>query len=139
MQTTKKDLWLRLKHYQFGHLVPPNFWQQVLEAFGGADAPSKAFANKLARKLGWSTGFALRAIAEYRKFVYLGMVSRFSVTPSKIIDQVWHEHQLFTQAYRSFCGEVLGRHFDHNPELIPLANQTGVLSGAIPRRAGSRP
>ena len=125
--TTKRELWLRLREYQFDHLVPPNFWQQVMEAFGGADAPTKAFAAKLARKLGWSTRFARRAIAEYRKFVYLGMVSPFSVTPSKIINQVWHEHQLFTQAYRNFCTEVLGGNFDHSPELIPLDDQTGVF------------
>jgi hypothetical protein len=119
----KKTLWLRLKTYEFDHLVPPSLWQRVVEAFGGADAATKAFADKLARKLGWSTPFALKAVAEYRKFVYLGMVSDFPVTPSKVIDQVWHEHQLFTQGYRSFCSEILGRHFDHHPELIPAEEQ----------------
>jgi hypothetical protein len=125
--TSKKDLWLRLKEYHFDHLVPPTFWQQIMDAFGGEDAPTKAFADKLARKLGWSTSFARRAIAEYRRFVYLGMVSPFSVTPSKVIDQVWHEHQLFTEAYRKFCAEVLGRHFDHTPELVPIDDQTAVF------------
>ena len=127
VKRTKKELWLRLKEYHFDHLVPANFWQHVTKAFAGPDAPTKAFANKLARKLGWTTEFALRAIDEYKKFVYLGMVSDFNVTPSKIVDHVWHEHQLFTQAYRNFCGEVLGRHFDHNPELIPIDDQTGVF------------
>ena len=28
----------------------------------------------------------------------------FGVTPSKVIDQVWHEHILFSRAYRDFCG-----------------------------------
>ena len=83
----KKTLWLRLKTYEFDHLVPPSLWQRVVEAFAGADAATKAFADKLARKLGWSTPFAFRAVAEYRKFVYLGMVSDFPVTPSKVIDQ----------------------------------------------------
>jgi hypothetical protein len=131
----KKALWLRVKGYEFDHLVPPSLWQQVVRAFGGADAATKAFADKLARKLGWSRPFALRAVAEYRKFVYLGMVSDFPVTPSKVIDQVWHEHQLFTQAYRQFCGEVLGRHFDHHPELIPadeqLANYQSQYHGTL--------
>ena len=131
----KKALWLRLKAYEFDHLVPPSLWQQVAEAFGGADAATKAFADKLARKLGWNSPFALRAVAEYRKFVYLGMVSDFPVTPSKVIDQVWHEHQLFTQAYRRFCDEILGRHFDHHPELIPadeqLANYEAQYRGTL--------
>ena len=119
----KKALWLRLKAYEFDHLVPPSLWQQVVDAFGGTDAATKAFADKLARKLAWSRPFALRAVAEYRKFVYLGMVSDFPVTPSKVIDQVWHEHQLFTEGYRKFCSEILGRHFDHHPELMPATEQ----------------
>ena len=135
----KKALWLRLKAYEFDHLVPPSLWQQVVEAFGGADAATKAFADKLARKLGWSTPFALKAVAEYRKFVYLGMVSDFPVTPSKVIDQVWHEHQLFTQGYRRFCSEILGRHFDHHPELMPADRTARDLPGAIPRDAGAVP
>jgi hypothetical protein len=131
----KKRLWLRLKAYEFDHIVPPSLWQQVAEVFGGADAATKAFADKLARKLGWSSPFALKAVAEYRKFVYLGMVSDFPVTPSKVIDQVWHEHQLFTQAYRRFCDEILGRHFDHHPELMPadeqLANYEAQYRGTL--------
>lgn len=124
----KKDLWLRLKHYHFDHLVPAHLLDHVAAAFGGADASTKAFANKLARKLGWSAPFALRAIDEYKKFVYLGMVSDFSVTPPKVIDQVWHEHLLFSRAYRDFCRDVLGREFDHNPELVPTKEQTGVFN-----------
>jgi hypothetical protein len=119
----KKALWVRLKTYEFDDIVPPGLWPRVVAAFGGADAATKAFADKLARKLAWPRPFAREAIAEYRKFVYLGMVSDFPVTPSKVIDQVWHEHQLFTQGYRRFCREILGRHFDHHPELIPADDQ----------------
>ncbi|MEO7522021.1 MAG: hypothetical protein ABIW79_09410, partial [Gemmatimonas sp.] len=83
---------------------------------------------KLARKLGWSTSFAVRAISEYRKFVYLGLTAGFRVTPSKQIDQVWHEHLLFTKAYRDFCTEVLRHDFDHHPELVPVDVQTETFS-----------
>jgi hypothetical protein len=121
----KKELWLKLRAYHFDHLVPANIWQQVTAAFGGPDAFSKAFAAKIARKHGWSNAFALQAISEYKKFVYLGVVSDFHVTPSKIIDVVWHEHLLFTRAYRQFCDEVIGYQFDHNPELMPMADETG--------------
>lgn len=124
----KKNLWLRLKAYHFNHLVPPHLWIKVTAAFGGEDASTKAFADKIARKLEWKHRFALRAIREYKKFIYLGAVSDFVVTPSKIIDQVWHEHLLFTKAYRDFCTEVLGFSFDHNPELIPMTDQTGSFN-----------
>jgi hypothetical protein len=109
----KKDLWLRLKAYHFNHLVPPHLWIKVTAAFGGEDASTKAFADKIARKLEWKHRFALKAIREYKKFIYLGAVSDFVVTPSKIIDQVWHEHLLFTKAYRDFCSGVPGFRFDH--------------------------
>ena len=77
----KKDLWLRLKAYHFNHLVPPHLWIKVTAAFGGEDASTKAFADKIARKLQWKHRFALRAIREYKKFIYLGAVSDFVPTP----------------------------------------------------------
>ena len=80
---------------------------------------------KLPIKHGWTKQFALKAISEYKKFVYLGVVSNFHVTPSKIIDVVWHEHLLFTRAYREFCDEVIAYQFDHNPELLSVADETG--------------
>jgi len=120
----KKQLWLRLKHYHFEDLVPSQLRDHVRAVFGGTNAPTEAFASKLSRKLGWTRQFSLRSIEEYRKFVYLGVVSDASVTPPKVIDQVWHEHLLFSRAYREFCRDVLERDFDHNPELVPSDEQT---------------
>jgi hypothetical protein len=124
----KKELWLRLYNYHFNDLVPPNLWDKVTARFGGADASTKAFAHKLAIKLGWKNSFAQWAVAEYKRFVYLGVISDFVVTPSDIIDQVWHQHILFSKAYRSFCTDVIKYDFDHTPELISSGNQTGTFS-----------
>jgi hypothetical protein len=121
---SKKELWEGLRDYHFTNLVPIHLTDRVVEMFGGNDASTKAFANKLSRKLGWTAEFAFRSIAEYKKFVFLGVISSKNVTPSKIIDQVWHEHQLFTKAYREFCNEVIDKEFDHTPELIPVPEQT---------------
>ncbi len=121
---SKKDLWLRVRNYHFDHLAPPGLLDKLRAMFGGSDASTLAFADKLTRKLSWTRPFALRAIGEYKKFVYLGMVSDFPVTPARVIDQVWHEHLLFSRGYREFCDEVLGRNFDHNPELAPADEQT---------------
>jgi hypothetical protein len=124
----KKELWLRLHNYHFNELVPPNLWDKVTAKFGGTDASTKAFAQKLAIKLGWKNNFAQWAIAEYKRFVYLGVTSDFIVTPSDIIDQVWHLHILFSKAYRSFCSDVIKYDFDHTPELIASGSQTGTFS-----------
>lgn len=124
----KKELWLRIKAYHFDHLVPVELWDRISELFGGDDASEKAFAYKLARKLGWNKRYAMLAVQEYKKFVYLGMVAGFRVTPSKYIDQVWHEHLLFTKAYREFCNNILKQDFDHHPELVPDTEQTGIFN-----------
>jgi hypothetical protein len=124
----KKSLWLRLRNYHFDHVVAPGLWDHITAKFGHTNPSLKAFAGKIARKHGWKNAFALRAIEEYKKFVYLGTVSDFQVTPSKIIDVVWHEHILFSKAYREFCQDVLQHPFDHHPELIPMQDQTGRFS-----------
>lgn len=123
----KKDLWLRLKAYQFDHIVTPGVRDHITARFGKINPSLQAFAGKLARKHHWKNQFALRALSEYKKFVYLGLVSDFQVTPSKIIDVVWHEHMLFTKAYRDFCTDVINAPFDHYPELISLPGQTGIF------------
>lgn len=120
----KKELWLNIANYHFDHLVPINLWDELVAKFGGENPFTKAFADKLSRKLNWEKNFALKAIWEYKKFVYMGVLSDFSVTPSKIIDQVWHEHLLFSSGYRKFCNEVLLCNFDHNPELVSIDSQT---------------
>jgi hypothetical protein len=124
---SKRNLWIALKNYNFNGMVSPSVMQRVEEIFTGADAATQAFVEKLAYKRGWTKDFARRAVEEYRKFVYLGMVSEFSVTPSKVIDQVWHQHLQFTAGYDLFCQQVLGQRFDHFPELVPMDDQTGIF------------
>ena len=120
----KKELWLNIANYHFDHLVPTHLWDEIAAKFGGQSPFTKAFAAKLSRKLNWEKKFALRAIWEYKKFIYLGVTSDFSVTPSKVIDQVWHEHILFSNGYRKFCKEIIKYDFDHNPELVFVSSQT---------------
>src|SRR6266481_9757036 len=82
---SKTELWESLQDYHFTNLVPIHLTDRVAEMFGGKDASTKAFASKLSRKLGWTAEFAFRAIAEYKKYVFLGVISTENVTPSKII------------------------------------------------------
>jgi uncharacterized protein (TIGR04222 family) len=74
------------------------------------------FLSHLIRANGWSRPLALRAIEEYRKFVFLALVADHQVTPSDQVDQVWHLHLLFSDAYwNDFCPRVLGRPLHHHP------------------------
>jgi uncharacterized protein (TIGR04222 family) len=75
-----------------------------------------SFLSHLIRANGWSRPLALRAIEEYRKFVFLALVADHQVTPSDQVDQVWHLHLLFSDAYwNDFCPRVLGRPLHHLP------------------------
>ncbi|MFZ0408493.1 MAG: TIGR04222 domain-containing membrane protein [Cyanobium sp.] len=82
------------------------------------------FNDHLMRSNGWSHDFAVRAIAEYRKFIFLAMVADHQVTPSDQVDQVWHLHLLFSDAYwNDFCPRVLGRPLHHEPTRGGAAEQ----------------
>jgi hypothetical protein len=74
------------------------------------------FSDRLAKENGWSKEFALKAIEEYKKFMFLICVTNHPLTPSDEVDQVWHLHLLYTRSYwRDFCTEVLKREVHHGP------------------------
>ncbi|MBL0869648.1 MAG: hypothetical protein IBJ18_03625 [Phycisphaerales bacterium] len=82
------------------------------------DRPGDArpFSARLAQEQGWTREFTLRAINEYRKFVYLMATAPFAVTPSKVVDEVWHLHLMHTRSYwHELCGDVIGRELHHDP------------------------
>lgn len=94
----------------------PEHWALYdrIKAFRFDDQDSAfPFAVRLARDNGWSIGFALRAITEYRKFAFLAAAAGHPVSPS---DQVWHLHILYTQSYwNRFCKNVLRVPLHHGP------------------------
>ena len=121
----KKELWLNIKNYHFENLAHPSLWDNITTTFSGKNPFTQAFANKINGKHYFKKSTQVfRAIGEYKKFVYLGVVSECHVTPSKIIDIIWHEHLLFSSGYRNFCNEIIQYDFDHHPELLPIDIQT---------------
>jgi uncharacterized protein (TIGR04222 family) len=68
------------------------------------------------RQQGWSREYCLRAIDDYKKFVFLAVVAGHQVVPSDQVDQVWHLHILYSESYwEDFCSNVLGRKLQHCP------------------------
>lgn len=72
------------------------------------------FSTRLAYKNKWTIAFTQGAILEYKKFMYLAATSDFMVSPSEIVDIVWHEHLIFTQSYQDFC-TILDKKIAHIP------------------------
>ncbi|MBS1709637.1 MAG: TIGR04222 domain-containing membrane protein [Armatimonadetes bacterium] len=82
------------------------------------DDPQSSFpySAKVAKENGWSRGYALRVIEEYRRFAFLAVAAGHSVSPSEAVDQAWHIHILYTREYNDgFCAGVLGQHLHHGP------------------------
>lgn len=72
------------------------------------------FSTRLAYENEWTEFFTQKAIEEYKKFMYLAATSNQMVSPSEIVDIVWHQHLIFTQSYKEFC-IVLGKKIEHIP------------------------
>lgn len=76
------------------------------------------FSVKLAWQYRWSGVFTHRAIREYKKYIFLLMVTDRTLSPTTTIDRVWHQHILYTRSYwEDLCGDVLNRSLHHTPGL----------------------
>lgn len=97
-----------------------------LEAFQLDDPQADfQFTDRLAHENGWSKAFARGASEEYKRFVYLAATGTTPVTPSDVVDQVWHLHLTFTRSYwDDLCAKVLGRPLHHGPTKGGVAEDT---------------
>jgi hypothetical protein len=88
------------------------------------------FAQRLAKidlshvmaRLQMETGFddatVERAEDLYRKFLTLAATyPGRSFVPPRIVDEVWHNHILFTRHYVADCDLLFGHYLHHNPHL----------------------
>ena len=87
-----------------------------IEAFGlsAADDPL-GFESRLADQHGWTLGYALAVVEEYRRFLVLTQVAGHAVSPSPDVDDAWHLHLTRTAHYDAFCNAVFGRFLHHEP------------------------
>jgi hypothetical protein len=91
-------------------------WKTIREFELDDHSSALTFSDRLAKENGWSREYALRAIEEYKKFMFLICATNQSLTPSDEVDQVWHLHLLYTHSYwKEFCTLVLKREVHHGP------------------------
>jgi hypothetical protein len=65
----------------------------------------------------WNRGKVMDLIKEYKDFLYLCARDKEEHVPSAEVDEIWHEHILFTKDYENW-GVFLGKKIHHNPEKI---------------------
>ncbi|EDP96178.1 hypothetical protein U8527_14800 [Kordia algicida OT-1] len=99
MTETQKRLWDKIRSFEID------------------DAHSSfTFTDRLARENNWTLAYTLRAVLEYKKFLFLIAISDVPQTPSDQIDQVWHLHLLYTQSYWiDFCQNTINKQIHHGP------------------------
>lgn len=80
-----------------------------------ADFP---FSVKLAWEYQWTVMYTYRAMQEYKKFMFLVAIAGQELSPSTVVDRVWHLHLLYTRSYwDEFCGKILNKPIHHFPGL----------------------
>lgn len=89
-------------------------WKQVEDFDIEDNYQEYGFATRLSDEQCWTRQFTKGAILEYKKFMYLAATSTEMVSPSEIVDMVWHQHLLFSKSYSAFC-EILGKQIEHVP------------------------
>lgn len=100
VDAARHALWQRLQAYRFGE----------------DEAALPAFVRRVAKAANVSQALAAHAVEEYRRFCFLACVAGEEVTPSALVDQVWHTHLTDTREYwQRFCPQVLRITLHHQP------------------------
>ncbi|MGY4892163.1 UNVERIFIED_CONTAM: TIGR04222 domain-containing membrane protein [Xanthomonas axonopodis] len=96
----QRALWQRLQGYRFGQ----------------DEAAFAAFVRRVAKQAQCSTEQAQALVEEYRRFCFLACTDTVEVTPSPLVDQVWHTHLTDTrECWQQFCPHVLQTTLHHQP------------------------
>ncbi len=124
-------------------------WQRLCKLDLDVSDVALPFAARLARDNGWSAPFAERAIEEYRKFCFLAVHAGHPVTPSDEVDQVWHQHLLYSRHYwETLCRDTLEMPLHHGPtqrrlrrrpQVSRLVRRHARFLSALFRRAAEGP
>ena len=89
-------------------------WEKVLAFSFDQPNDQYGFSTRLALENHWTIHFTQSAIIEYKKFLFLAATNNEMVSPSEIVDIVWHQHLIFTNSYSDFC-DLLGKRIEHIP------------------------
>lgn len=97
MTEKQRALWEAIRRFSF---------DEAIEEYG--------FETRLAYESKWTHHVTKQAIEEYKKFMFLASISNQMVSPSEIVDKVWHQHLIFSKSYEKLC-QLLGKKIEHIP------------------------
>jgi hypothetical protein len=74
------------------------------------------FSVQLAIDNDWSLDYTHQVIKEYKRFLFLMIVTGHKVSPSDQVDQAWHQHMLYSHSYwEDFCANTVHKQLHHWP------------------------
>ncbi len=88
-------------------------WQQ-LEAYKHED-----LCQRFAEKYDMTKTDAEKVFEETKRFLFVAMLSEEPSSPSRLVDEMWHEFITYTEHYYSFCTYFNGRLIHHCPSDKP--------------------
>ncbi len=103
----------------------PILWDKI-QSYNLDNQDEYNFSTRLSYENNWTIYFAEQAILEYKKFMYLATISTEMVSPSPIVDIVWHQHLIFTNSYSEFC-ILLGKKIEHIPSTHNKSQQQSFI------------
>lgn len=89
-------------------------WQRLCD-YRFDDDDSNEFLTRVATTSLLALSEARAALDEYRRFCFLAVTVAHAVTPSQLVDEVWHTHIVDTRRYERFRTEVLQYDLHHVP------------------------
>ena len=96
----------------------PQLWEVLTKPLIEGDYTDRNIVSRVMKKNPeWSDRKIDSLINEYKKFLYICAKCDEEQTPSKEVDEIWHEHILFTKEYEKWC-DFLGKKIHHNPEKV---------------------
>lgn len=101
-------------------------WKKI-EEFQFEKSPQEyGFQVRLAYENGWTEWMTKQAILEYKKFMYLVSISSEMLSPSYIVDIVWHQHLIYSESYSKLC-KILGKEVKHIPSTHDFEEQSSFV------------
>ena len=95
-------------------MIEKNLWDKILAFQFDQTDEEYGFTTRLAYENSWTINFAKLAILEYKKFMFLAATAREMVSPSEVVDIVWHQHLIYSHSYKNLC-QILGKNIEHIP------------------------
>ncbi|MCC6976750.1 MAG: hypothetical protein IT343_00405 [Candidatus Melainabacteria bacterium] len=111
-----------------GKLDPRQLWAKISVFSVDQKGAVYPLSARLSDEQDWTPEFTALAIEEYKRFIYLAAVAGHPVTPSHVVDEVWHMHLIYTRSYWEELGDIIGRLIHHDPGTGGQGDQSKFLA-----------